>query len=137
MVEPRSGTVLAATARGLAASEDAGQTWTNATDGLHATYQRAVAVAGDTLLVSASTGPSGHRSAIYRRPLASQQPFERCERGLPSWFPSNIDSTCLAATDALAAFGTEQGQVFVSEDAGQSWQLLRDGLPPVRCVVIR
>jgi hypothetical protein len=137
LVEPRSGRILAAAAGGLHESTDAGQTWANSTRGLHARYQRAVAVAGDHVLVSSSTGPSGRQSAIYRRTLANQdEPFERCTEGLPDWFPNNIDSTCLAASESRAVFGTEQGQMFASEDAGRTWRLEREGLPSVRCVLL-
>jgi hypothetical protein len=62
-----SGTVLAPCAYGLGVSADGGDSWDIVTDGVHATYMRAVAVAGDDVLVSASTGPGGERSAVYRR----------------------------------------------------------------------
>src|SRR5205807_9259184 len=89
--------VLAACARGLAVSEDRGDSWTTRTEGLHAAYCRGVAVCGDTVLLSASTGPRGGRSALYRAP-AEGGTFEKCDRGLPDWFDDNIDSSCLAAT---------------------------------------
>jgi hypothetical protein len=31
-------------------------------------------------------------------------------------------------------FGTRSGKLFASRDEGRSWQLLRDGLPPIVCV---
>ena len=43
--------------RGLARSQDGGRSWMVTTDGLHASYCRAVAAADGRLLVSASTGP--------------------------------------------------------------------------------
>src|SRR5919109_1287599 len=52
---------------GPADTRDAGETWTFATDGLHARYARAVALDGDALFLSASTGPRGGRAAVYRR----------------------------------------------------------------------
>jgi hypothetical protein len=136
LLDPRSGLLLAATAGGLATSADGGETWQFATAGLHARYQRAVAVADGTVLASASTGPSGRQAAVYRRPLAGDEPFERCRAGLPDWFGANIDTGCLAAAGPAAAFGTADGEVFVSEDAGQSWRRLAADLPPVRCVLL-
>jgi photosystem II stability/assembly factor-like uncharacterized protein len=133
-VDGRPGVVLAATAQGLAASDDSGDTWTFHTDGLHGSYCRAVAVAGQTLLVSASEGHRGRRAALYRRPLGSTEPFERCERGLPGWFGSNIDTHCLAGAGPAVAFGTEDGDMYRSEDAGETWETIATGLPPVRCV---
>src|SRR5207247_7541735 len=64
-----AGRVLAATAEGLAVSNDGGDTWAFETEGLGATYSRAAAVAGDVVLASASRGPRGDGAAVYRRPL--------------------------------------------------------------------
>jgi hypothetical protein len=133
--EQAPGRVFAATAMGLAETEDGGATWTLQDEGLHAPYARAVAVAGDMLLMSASTGPRGGRAAIYQRPLAGGA-FERCDRGLPQWFDGNIDTHCLAAGGLTAAFGTDSGTVFVTEDGGMTWEEAATGLAPVRCVVV-
>lgn len=130
------GLVLAATAWGLARSGDGGASWSFHDEGLHASYSRAVAVAGETLLVSASTGPWGGRAALYRRPLGSDEPFERCSRGLPEWFGGNIDTHCLAAAGSTVAFGTEDGDVFLSGDEGRTWERATSGLPPIRAVVL-
>jgi hypothetical protein len=129
------GLVLAAAAVGLAVSGDQGRSWTVRDEGLHATYLRAVAVAGDTVLVSGSRGPGGGQSGIYRGALAGG-PLERCREGLPEWFSSNIDTGCLAARDDLAVFGTAEGSLFVSGDAGRRWELLAEGLPPVQCLAL-
>jgi hypothetical protein len=128
--------VLAATAYGLARSTDGGANWETADDGLHAPYCRAVTVAGETVLVTASTGPSTRRAAIYRRPLEGGGPLERCGGGLPEWFPSNIDSHCLAASGRRVAFGTAAGELWASEDEGGTWERVEDGLPPVRAVLV-
>lgn len=130
------GLVLASTAWGLARSDDGGADWSFHDEGLHASYSRAVAVAGDTLLVSASTGPRGGRAALYRRPLQGQEPFERCAAGLPEWFRGNIDTHCLAASESTVAFGTED-EVFLSEDEGRTWERAASGLPGVRALVLR
>ena len=129
-----SGLLFAASARGLDWSADGGRSWSFDSDGLHADYLRAVAVASRTVLVSASTGPYTDRAAIYQRPLDGSAPFERCEHGLPDWFSDNIDTFCLATYGSSAAFGTRDGVVFGSPDQGRSWTMLAEGLPPVRCV---
>ncbi|HEV8372065.1 MAG TPA: hypothetical protein VGR68_02595 [Actinomycetota bacterium] len=130
--------VLAATARGLADSSDGGRSWRFLTEGLHAVYCRAVALAGDTVAVSCSTGPRGGHAALYRRPLDAEPgtPFERCQDGLPEWFQGNLDTACVAAAASTVAFGTADGEVFASEDAGVSWARVADGLPPVRCLLV-
>ena len=134
-VTTANGLVLAACARGLAASRDRGATWTMRTDGLVATYCRAVAVCGDRVLVSSSNGPGGGRAAVYRGTLGSG-PFERLEAGT-GWFEGNIDSACLdALTDgSLAALGTVDGRLYVSLDAGSTWAERASGLPRVRRVL--
>lgn len=129
--------VFAACARGLAVSEDRGDSWTFRTEGLHAQYCRGVALSGQTVLVSASTGPRGGRSAVYRAP-ARGGPFERCGNGLPEWFDDNVDSLCLDALpdEGAAAFGTADGRVFASPDEGATWTEVASGLAPVRCVLL-
>ena len=131
------GRVFAACARGLAVSEDGGDTWTTRTDGLHATYCRAGAICGETVLVSASTGPSGSHSAVYRGRVDGGS-LERSERGLPEWFDQNIDSNCIdaLADGSLAAFATSDGGVFVSEDEGASWAEVAPSIPHVRCLLL-
>jgi hypothetical protein len=128
--------VLAATARGLGRSDDGGDLWTEHADGLYAPYSRAVAVAGETVLVSASEGPSGRRAAVYRAPLEAGGAFERCRTGLPEWFDANIDTGCLAAEGETVAFGTAAGSLFVSGDAGATWVERATGLPTVRAVAL-
>jgi hypothetical protein len=130
-----TGRVFAPCARGLAVSEDQGDSWSIRTDGLHASYCRAVAVCGETVLVSASEGPRGGRSAVYRG-AASGGRLERCEKGLPEWFEHNIDSLCLDATPELAAFGTEDGRVIASTDEGATWDEIASGLLAVSCVLV-
>ncbi|MBI2238002.1 MAG: hypothetical protein HYU54_05680 [Actinobacteria bacterium] len=72
------GLVLAATGdAGLAVSANGGDWWDFQTEGLHANYSRAVAVAGDAVLVTASESHLGRNAAVYRRPLSGGL-FERC-----------------------------------------------------------
>lgn len=130
------GTILAACARGLAASGDGGDRWEISDDGLHGSYCRAVAVAADSVLVTASTGPFSKQAAVYRRSRGGGESFERCGGGLPEWFSSNIDTHCLAARETLVAFGTDQGEVWVSEDEGRTWTRAAEELPAVTSVLI-
>jgi photosystem II stability/assembly factor-like uncharacterized protein len=126
--------VLAALGHGgLARSNDGGQSWTVTSDGLHASYCRAVAVSDQTVLLSASTGPRTRQGALYRGSIAGDT-FERCHKGLPEWFPSNIDTGCLALDGTNAAFGTDDGRVFVSTDTGGSWTQTAAGLPGITVV---
>src|SRR5207244_13483714 len=94
---------------------------------LHDTYCRAVAVADDIVLVSASTGPFTKHAAVYLRAIDVDGPFVRCDKGLPDWFADNIDTFQLAAHGSVAAIAT-RGRLFVSDDYGASWHLLVGGL---------
>ena len=132
----RPGLVLAATARGLAVSRDAGASWDVTAAGLAASYARSVALAGESVLIGASDGPRGGHAAVYRRALATDAPFERCTAGVPGWFADNIDTACLKADGSAAAFGTAGGEVYASDDGGETWALRAGGLPPVRCLLL-
>jgi photosystem II stability/assembly factor-like uncharacterized protein len=131
-----AGTVVVAAAVGFGQSGDGGRTFTWTTDGLHDTYCRAVAIAEDNVLVSASTGPFTQHGAVYLRSLDSTGRFIRCDNGLPEWFDGNIDTFQLAASGPDVVIGTDAGRVFVSDDAGTSWDLAVEGLDPIRCVAI-
>lgn len=137
LAHPRHpGVVLVAAAVGFGVSRDGGAAWQFVTGCLHARYLRAVAVSGETVLVSASTGPGGTRSALYRKALDGGNDFVRCADGLPTWFGDNIDTACLVAAGPLVVFGTEDGRVFRSRDGGARWELLAKGMPPVTCLSI-
>jgi hypothetical protein len=128
--------VLLASAEGFGLSRDGGDSYEFATAGLHAHYLRAVAVAGEHALISVATGFQGRRSAIYRKRLDGGARFERCQAGLPKWFDDNIDTGCLAAAGPLAVFGTGDGRVYRSLDAGEHWELAVKGLPSIGSLVI-
>jgi hypothetical protein len=132
------GVLAVAAAIGVGQSADAGETWHWSDDGLHASYCRAVAVAGDWLLATASTGPGTREGAVYRRPLGDPAaPFTRCggdDAGLPWAFPHNIDTFELAAAGPLVAVGTPTGELYLSDDSGAAWHTLSSALPGVRCV---
>jgi hypothetical protein len=132
----RADLVVAATAVGLAVTEDGGDHWRFERAGLHAAYCRAVAFCDGVVLVSASSGPSGRRAAVYRAPLDETSKLERCTAGLPEWFDANIDTGCLAAAGAVAAFGTADGSVYLSHDAGASWEQVTADLPAVRALLL-
>ena len=131
------GRAVAACAEGLATSDDDGATWVVHDDGLHATYARSVAVAGDTVLLAVSRGPNGGDAAIYRRPLGGDGALERCRTGLPDDLGGNVDTFRLAGSpDGRAALATADGRVFASGDEGASWALVGEDLPAVRCLLL-
>lgn len=125
--------VVAATALGLAESRDGGDSWTFSTDGLHASYARAVALDGERLFLTASTGPRGGRAALYRREPGADG-FDRCEDGLDDWFAGNIDSHRLGAAGGTVLFGTEDGRAFLSDDGGHAWREVLGRSARITCV---
>lgn len=131
----RPNVVLAACAYGLAVSDNGGDAWTFETEGLHASYCRAVAVSAETILVSASRGHRGEQAAVFRL-IGSGREFERCRDGLPEWFDDNVDTHCLAAGEGTVALGTTDGSVYVSTDDGATWEQAGADLPAIRCLVI-
>ncbi|NEQ19263.1 MAG: hypothetical protein F6K28_05345 [Microcoleus sp. SIO2G3] len=129
--------VLAATAEGLAVSRDRGNSWSFSHENLHAAYARAVAVCGETILMTASMGPHGGKAAIYRHPLDKPGTFSKCEQGLPEWFDDNINTGTLSTSENLAAFGTSDGQIFFSDDAGRTWKQIAAHLSRIWCLNLK
>ena len=127
----RAGLVLAATAYGLARSEDGGASWKTIDEGLERRYSRAVAVAGETVLLSASSGPGGGQAALYR--LAGDR-FHRCDLTNP--FGGNLDTHRLVADEGTAAAALPNGDVYVSDDAGTTWERVAEGLPAVHSLLL-
>jgi hypothetical protein len=129
-----SSVVLAATGSGFALSRDAGDSWEFQNDGLHATYCRAVALADEFVLVSASRSHRGEQGAVYRKAWTGWDSFQRCADGLPDWFDGNVDSHCVAGSGSTVALGSPEGSVFISEDHGLRWEEAAGGLDTITCV---
>lgn len=127
------GLVAAATAYGLFMSGDGGDHWDQHTEGLHASYCRAVILTGDRVFVSASTGPGGRRAALYRM-LRGDGALTRCETGLPEWFSTNLNTRRIAVAGNVVYAGDTAGTVYGSDDGGVAWSALAEGLPRIRCV---
>lgn len=131
------GAVVVAAAIGFGQSDDRGDSFHWSTDGLHDSYCRAVAVADRYALVTASGGPNSRQGAVYRRPLdAREDAFVKCHDGLPEWFGGNIDTFQLAAFGSTVALAAPDGAVFLSDDAGASWDRLIDGLGQIRALAV-
>ena len=129
-----AGCALVASAWGFGVTFDAADGWAFTDDGLHNSYCRAVAATDAFVFITASDGPRGGRGAVYRRSLRVDGPFERCRAGLPEWFDGNVDTGCLVTSGSSVALGTADGSVFVSGDAGATWQEAATGLPQIRAL---
>lgn len=127
----RPGAVVAASARGLARSGD-GRRYQTISEGLHASYCRAVAFLDDTVLVSASTGPRTDRGRLYRIPWDGDR-LEACRDGLPEWFGGNVDTHCIVGRDRRFYAGWES-TIWASPDLGRSWHEAASRLPRITCL---
>lgn len=127
----RGGLVVAATARGLAQSNN-GHDFDFRRQGLAHHYCRAVAVGGQTLLLSVSRGPGGGQSHVYRCAL-NGGPFERCRKGLPDDFETNVDTHHLLAREESFFLGHDT-TLWRSDDEGRSWEVAAAEFPPITCL---
>ncbi len=130
--------------RGLFRSHDGGDTWVDANEGVPARF-------GFPLVMDYSTR---HLFAVpqtsdeHRVPVDGRLQVFRSADGARSWHDSSAgldDAPGYAGvlrtamgTDhqGTVAFGTTSGEVYVSEDSGDSWRGLDASLPRVFCVSI-
>lgn len=126
------GYVAAAAAGGFGWSTDGGDSWQWTTDGMHASYARALALDGKSAFVTTSTGPQTTDGRLYRARLG--EPFAQCTQGLPESFPFNLDTGSVSAAGGHIAFGTHHGEVFRSADSGETWTLVAERMRPVSVV---
>jgi photosystem II stability/assembly factor-like uncharacterized protein len=114
---------------GAALSVDAGETWQPADEGRDRNYTWALAVDPadpDCWYVSASTGPfaaHGRRdpqALIYRR--RGREAWQPLGGGLPEPLPAM--PYALVATEARLFAGLADGQIWTSDDHGDSWTFL-------------
>ncbi|MGQ0617697.1 MAG: WD40/YVTN/BNR-like repeat-containing protein [Acidimicrobiia bacterium] len=132
VVAPDQSLLVATGAAGFGRSVDQGRQWAFDDDGLHGPYSRAVAVAGEHVLLTASAGPGRTDGAVYRRPLGAGGPWARTT----DFVPGNVDTHCLAADGDKAAFVTEAGVLWASTDGGATWAIEADGLGHPSAVTI-
>jgi hypothetical protein len=120
--------VIAAAAKGLCISRDAGTTWTIERQGLHAHYCSAVGFGRDDIFVAASTDHFAAQGAVYRRPIDGNGPLQPLGGGLPSWSDGIVDTNCIATRNSTVAVIDKSGRLYVSHDDGASWSYAFDRL---------
>ena len=129
---------------GIYVSEDEGATWMHATTREHElggypdqlVYQPGNP---DTMFVaSAQHGPGAWRETHFAGARISRsrdggRTWEILRAGLPDRMQGNIEAMCLEESDAGCAIfaATTAGEVFASEDGGESWQAIVTGLAPI------
>jgi photosystem II stability/assembly factor-like uncharacterized protein len=129
---------------GLWLSDDGGETWENTTDHDHEiggypdqlVYHPGnpelmfVAAASDTPNTWRETHNAG---AHIARSRDAGRTWEILTNGLPDAMQGNVEAMCLEAVgDGCSVFAaTTSGEVFVSDDAGDSWSLAVGSLAPI------
>jgi hypothetical protein len=120
--------VVAAAAVGLCLSRDAGATWILEHEGLHAVHCSAVAIAGEDILISASSSPFAAQGRMYRRPLRADGVLTTVEGGMPEWTEGKVDTGCIAVKGSYVAAADMGGNLYVSDDFGRTWSRRASGL---------
>jgi hypothetical protein len=120
--------VIAAAAKGLCTSRDAGTTWTIEQRGLHAHHCSAVAFGRNDIFVAASTDPFATQGAVYRRPIDGSGPLQLLGGGMPEWLDGIADTDCIQARDSMVAVIDRSGCLYVSHDDGATWSRSFDRL---------
>lgn len=143
--------VIAATATGLAVSEDGGTSWSIETEGLPGPdhYCSAVAFAGDDILVAASADHFAPRGAVYRRSIGGGGPLvplgapdvasedqDPDHFRLPRWTGGIVDTACVSTCGDTIAIADGQGTVVLSEDNGRSWSRVAEGISGVSSLLV-
>ncbi len=132
---------------GMHRSDDAGQSWTEITEGLPTEFGFAATVHPhdrDTFYVipldpgHARCMPEG-KAAVWRTRDAGSS-WQRLDRGLPqqdAHLGVLREGMAIDAHDVPGLyFGTSTGQVFASIDEGESWSEIASYLPPINSVVV-
>jgi photosystem II stability/assembly factor-like uncharacterized protein len=130
---------------GLYRSDDGGDTWRDIAHGVPSDFGFCMGIHPedpDTVFIVPlhSDGfrctPEG-KLRVYRTKNGGRS-WEAMTRGLPQKDAFETVVRDAMAVDSLdpagVYFGTRSGKLFASRDSGKSWQLLREGLPPVVCV---
>ncbi|HEY5079253.1 MAG TPA: hypothetical protein VII43_05380 [Opitutaceae bacterium] len=128
--------VVAASSVGLCISRNAGATWTIERDGLHAPHCYAVAFLGDDIFVSASADFFAAEGRIYRRPVKPDGSLALVESGTPAWIERFVDTGCIATSGPSIAVADRAGNLYCSDDFGQTWSCRGTGLPVPSSVLI-
>ena len=127
--------VCANTANGVYVSDDRGQSWEHRSSGLTHRYGRAIAVdprKPDLLLASVSRGPHRNVDAQLFRSEDAGRSWTHVTDGFPSTSDDNIDTFQLAFDAQGSAWAAVAEILYVSVDAGKTWQVSHHFEDPIQ-----
>ena len=128
---------------GLYYSPDAGETWEHLTDRtFRIGYPDQLVFSPEddrTIIMSGSSGNPGswrqshHADATVMRSRDSGRTWEDANRGLPDNMRANIEAMCLYTYQGgwTVFAGNTDGDVFCTDNGGDSWTEIAHGLAPV------
>lgn len=143
LANPDGQHVYATTGSGFHRSEDGGQSWRLIDGGLDRPYTMPlVAAPEDPALLytaAAATPPPGWQTngtanaAIYRSEDGGVN-WSQLETGLPASFEKMVRT--MVAGPGGSLFAAVASELYVSEDRGEHWNLIKGDVPPVRSMVL-
>ena len=143
MAAPDSHHMYATTGSGFHRSEDGGQSWRLVKEGLDRPYTMPLVAAPEdpALLYTAAAGtpPPGWRTngtanaAIYRSEDGGVH-WSQLAEGLPASFETMVRTMVAGPDGALMA--ASASDLYISEDRGEHWRLVKSDVPPVRSMVL-
>ena len=143
MAAPDTHHMYATTGSGFHRSEDGGQSWRLVKEGLDRPYTMPLVAAPEdpALLYTAAAGtpPPGWRTngtanaAIYRSEDGGVH-WSQLAEGLPDSFETMVRTMVAGPDGALMA--ASASDLYISEDRGEHWRLVKSDVPPVRSMVL-
>ena len=143
MAAPDERHMYATTGSGFHRSEDGGQSWRLVKEGLDRPYTMPLVAAPEdpALLYTAAAGtpPPGWRTngtanaAIYRSEDGGVH-WSQLAEGLPDSFETMVRTMVAGPDGALMA--ASASDLYISEDRGEHWRLVKSDVPPVRSMVL-
>ncbi len=118
---------------GILRTTDGGRHWELSNFGLRefAILDLALAPSWDRYEYAFAVSESG----LYQSPNGGRA-WRQLDLGLPDLAPTCLALTPTFAQDRTLFAGTQEGQLFVSNDAGHSWRLAAAGLEPVNALQV-
>lgn len=134
---PEGRRMFATTNKGLHRSDDGGHHWTHTPLDSPWQYTRSIvaSAAGDgTIYLTNGNGPPGDSGRLLRSRHWGDEPWE--EVALPGWLNSTIWTVAVNEADPKLLFAASNlGQMFRSEDGGESWTRLKREFGDIRAMM--